>query len=109
MSIIGVVFGVMLASAASFTGNAGEIPKEPTAQLYADCGAILEEPGKDVIITMQNGNQFSFENVDGDWMKGDLVSAIFDDNGTENVEDDEIISYQFSGWITENEQKNWIK
>lgn len=83
--------------------------KESTENLYADCGVILEDPGENVTITMQDGNRFSFENVDGDWMTGDIVSVIFDSKGTAKVFDDEIIDYRYSGWISDEEMENWIK
>lgn len=104
-SILMTAFLTMLSAVSGSTEQPDAIQKE----IYADCGAILEDPTDTVIITMQNGNQFSFENFDGDWMTGDLVSVIFDSNGTEEVFDDIIISCRYSGYISENEQKTWIK
>lgn len=104
-TILMTAFLTMLSAVSGSTEQPETIQKE----IYADCGAILEEPNENVIITMQNGNQFSFENSEGDWMTGDLVSVIFDSNGTEEVFDDIIISCRYSGYISENEQKAWIK
>ena len=108
MKIFTIIMTALLTMASAVSGSAG-MPETIQREIYADCGAILEEPTENVVITMQNGNQFSFENSDGDWMKGDLVSVIFDSNETEEVFDDIIISYRYSGWISENEQKTWIK
>ena len=82
--------------------------KPDTSNLYADCGVIMDEPDEDVVVTMKNGNMFAFGNVDGDWQVGDIVSILFDDNGTEIVYDDIIISYRYSGWISDSELQNWI-
>ena len=115
MNIIGLITAAILSAATMITGSTTEFPKDPTENIYADCGLIMEEPEEieesfyKVTITMQNGNSFSFISEDGDWSRGDLVSAMFDSNGTENVIDDEIISCRYSGWISENEQKTWIK
>lgn len=115
MNIIGLITAVILSAAATITGSATEIPKDPAENLYADCGLIMEEPEEieesfyKITITMQSGNMFSFISEDGDWSQGDLASAIFDSKGTENVKDDEIISCRYSGYISENEQKTWIK
>lgn len=76
---------------------------------YADCGIIMQDPDENVVITMQNGHMFSFENLDGDWNKGDIVSVIFDDNGTEKIFDDIIVSYKYSGWISDAEMQDWVK
>lgn len=108
MNISTILMTAFLAMLSAVSGST-EQPETIQKEIYADCGAILEEPNENVIITMQNGNQFSFENSEGDWMTGDLVSVIFDNNGTEEVFDDIIISCRYSGWISENEQKTWIK
>ena len=89
-----------------------EKPVSEIENLYADVGVIMDDPGKigdDVIITMQNGNMFAFENDDGDCNIGNLVSVLLDNNGTENVYDDIIVDYIYAGWISESEMKIWIK
>lgn len=92
------------------SGPAAGIFQSPeTPEIYADCGVILQQPGSDVIVTLQNGHMFSFENEDHDWMIGDLVSIVFENNGTPEITDDTIISYRYSGWISESEQESWIK
>jgi len=88
-------------------------PAESTGNTYADCGVIMDDPGKlgdDVIVTMQNGHMFAFENEDGDWCIGDLVSIMFDDNGTLDITDDIILDHpRYSGWISAEEMQQWVK
>ena len=93
-----------------YSENQGE--KINIDNLYADCGVIMDDPGQlgdIVIVTMQNGNMFAFENEDGDWNIGNLVSILFDNNGTDIVYDDIIIDYKYAGWVSETEMRNWIK
>ena len=106
-SVIGLIlFGYGLGTkiesvkAESETGN---------SNIYADCGLIMDEPTEIVQVTFQNGNVFAIENTDGDWILGDLMTIIFDDNGTMEIYDDTIISYKYSGWISKSEIENWIK
>lgn len=80
-----------------------------TGSCYSDCGVIMQEPKSEIAITMQNGNVFSFEDSDGDWQKGDIVSVIFYDKGTKEVSDDVILKIRYSGWISDNELKFWVK
>ena len=76
---------------------------------YSDCGCILTEPKEIVEVTFQNGHVFAFENKDGDWMQGDLVTITFNNNGTPVITDDIILNYKYSGWISKSEMKIWIK
>lgn len=82
-------------------------PKENN--LYPDVGLVTEISGDTVKILMQNGNVFRFTADDGDWFEGDLVAVIMDDNGTEEIEDDKIIQVKYSGWITDEDAKTWVK
>ena len=76
----------------------------------ADCGIILDQPDEDVIVTLYNGHMFAFENEDpGEWEIGDIVTLLFDDNGTEIIYDDVIIDYRYSGHINSSEVLNhWV-
>lgn len=76
---------------------------------YADCGVITEEPADVVVVTMQSGNQFAFENEDRDWFVGDIVTLVFNDKGTDEVYDDEIVDCRYSGWVSDEEIKSWVK
>lgn len=49
-----------------------------------------------VILTDYVGHEWSFYGVE-DWMVGDICSCIMDDNGTENITDDIIISTRYGG------------
>lgn len=115
MNIIGIITAAFLTAMSAATGNAVENQPEKLAGYYADCGLIMDEIREtpensyEITITMQNGNMFSFISEDGDWMPGEIVSAIFYDNGTPEVKDDEIISCRYSGWISDEEAQNWIK
>ena len=74
----------------------------------ADCGIILDQPDEIVIVTLYNGNMFAFQNEDvGEWEIGDIVTLLFDDNGTEIIYDDIIIDYRYSGHINSPEVLNY--
>ena len=132
-TIAGMILAMLTAAMSAMSGNViGNIPEpeviyvesepqivyvetEPQGR-YADCGVILKDEdiqespeGYLITITMQNGNQFAFLSEDGDWEIGEIVSAIFADNGTPNVSDDVILSYRYSGWVSDDELQNWIK
>lgn len=106
---------ILSAITACATVTGSFIPKGNLNNYYADCGVIMQDITKtqddlyEITITMQNGNQFSFLSEDGDWEVGEIVSAIFADNGTPNVSDDVIISCRYSGWVSDDELQNWIK
>ena len=118
MTITGLITtAIMTALTACMNPTANEMLPNEKTEIYADCGAILEEADVEKIreefyqitFTMQNGNRFAFYAEDGDWMVGDLVSAVFDDRGTPAVTDDEILSVRYSGHISDEEIQNWIK
>ena len=52
-----------------------------------------------VTVTNANGLQYQFYGID-DWIEGDVASLIMNDNGTELVYDDEIVSARYSGILT---------
>lgn len=51
------------------------------------------------VVTMETatGHMYEMTGVE-DWLPGDYVSLIMDDKGTASIEDDEILSAQYSGW-----------
>lgn len=51
-----------------------------------------------VIVTDANGFEWSFYGIE-DLFEGDIVSVILNDNGTDIVLDDTIISAQYSGYV----------
>lgn len=71
------------------------------AEIYPKTARIVNirlEGTKDVV-TLEDSNGFTWE-YDGveDYYLGDLVSLIMDDNGTEIISDDKIISHRYSGY-----------
>lgn len=134
MNLITYITTAVFASIASLAGAIEKIPQpepeviyveaepqtvyvevEPEGR-YANCGVILKDEdiaevpeGYQITITMQNGNRFTFISEDGDLCKGEIIAAIFDDNGTQEVYDDSIISFRYGGWVSDEELQNWIK
>lgn len=51
-----------------------------------------------VIVIDPNGHRLWFYGAE-DWMKGDVVSAIMEDNGTPCLFDDNFASLRYEGWI----------
>ena len=75
------------------------------AQTFVVTDVIISEPtpetptGYVLILEDYNGNEWEVEADDGDWFKGDLLSAIVDSKGTESIYDDEIVCARYSGTI----------
>ena len=77
--------------------------------LYAQTFVVTEvvttpatetEPESVVIICEDfNGNIWEIPTDDGDWFKGDIVTAIMDSKGTDSIYDDEVVCAQYSGTI----------
>ena len=68
---------------------------------YPACGIVtrIDRQADLVTFTDFNGNDWTFDGVE-DWALGDIAAAIMDDNGTESVCDDEIVTVQYAGYIT---------
>ena len=75
-------------------------PLTVSADYYPSCGIVTEIEGDVVIYTEFNGNMFSFLGAE-DWEMGDIVAVIMDDNGTQIVTDDEIVSVRYCGYTAE--------
>lgn len=78
----------------------------PNASLYATTFVVSEtkEASDTVILTdMFSGQQFSFKGIE-DWSKGDLVACVMNDNATETIYDDSILSIKYAGWIELGEE-----
>lgn len=57
----------------------------------------------DDIVTMETATGHVYEMTGAeDYMTGDLLALIMDDNGTPEVTDDKIISARYAGYWTEN-------
>lgn len=101
----------------TLTTGSSELDQAYTAQhysnLYPDTGLVIstEWYGDHGLLQFQtqNGHIFELIEEDGDWYTGDLISVIFNDNGTPEVYDDIIVNYKYSGWIDEEDMYKWVK
>ena len=80
--------GLMIGSGAGKTGSG----------LYPRSGIVtgIDRDADVVTWTDGAGNDWSFYGT-GDWMIGDGVAALMDDNGTAIVTDDVIVSVRYAG------------
>ena len=86
----GLVFGLILASAAS-AGSAKSSDYPMTARVYQ-----IDRESDIVTIENASGFLFDFYGVE-DWQEDDIVSCIMNDNGTETIYDDVIVSVRYGG------------
>ena len=94
---------VCLAVGSGFTvGKVTE--RKQVKNLYPLSTVVTEINIKDDSVTVEdpNGNLWDFYGIE-DWEVGDGCSLLMDNNGTENIEDDIIISTQYhtTNWDTE--------
>lgn len=76
-------------------------------QTYETKGIVTEviQPCKEyheglVIFVDKNGNEWSFEGSE-DWFEYDTITVKMSDNGTEWIEDDEILETTYTGYVCE--------
>ena len=63
-------------------------------------GTETTEPEAVVLVCEDyNGNIWEIETDDGDWFKGDVLTAIMDTKGTDTIYDDEVVCARYSGTI----------
>ena len=75
--------------------------QEPTHEYPETFIVVAVDPEHD-FITLQDFNGYTWNwNGCDDWMIGDIASARMDSNGTEEIQDDEIIELKYSGYIAE--------
>ena len=76
------------------------LPIEEVNKLYPMTALVMElDEAQDLVYCEDySGNIWVFSGVD-DWCEGDLVSMMMYDNGTAEIEDDEILEIRYSGWI----------
>ena len=60
------------------------------AHQYTNCGMIISIDDDGSIVVDDGNNYWSFYD-EGDWQCGDVITLVFDDNGTSWVYDDMII------------------
>ena len=71
--------------------------KAKRSTLYPDAGIVTGVDRETDTVTWTDGwNDWCFEGTE-DWMVGDGIAAIMDDNGTETVTDDVIVSVRYIG------------
>ena len=74
---------------------------EPAARLhtYALTGVVVELTAKsnEVVVEDYNGNLWAFCGIE-DWQVGDCASLLMDDQGTDSVLDDVVLSARYSAW-----------
>ena len=68
------------------------------AEIYPTTFVVINISNNIVSMEDYNGNVWEWEGVE-DWMCGDIVSAIMDDNNTAIIYDDTIITIRYSGTI----------
>lgn len=69
-------------------------------QIYPQTFAVVEVDTENDIVTVVDtiGNEWAFDGAE-DWQRGDLVSAIMSDMGTESIYDDEFVSVKYAGFV----------
>lgn len=72
-----------------------------SAEYYADTFVVVEvDYDTDTVWLMDfSGHMYSFEGCE-DWMVADLCSVLMDNNGTDLILDDVILSCRYSGWVS---------
>lgn len=71
--------------------------KANRSNLYPDAGIVTGVDRETDTVTWTDGyHDWCFEGTE-DWMVGDGIAAIMDDNGTEIVTDDVIVSIRYIG------------
>lgn len=100
-----IVMAVLVCLAVGSGFTVGKIAERKQVENMYPLSTIVTEINiKDDSITVEdsNGNLWDFYGVE-DWKVGDGCSLLMDNNGTENIEDDIIISTQYhtTNWDTE--------
>lgn len=77
-------------------------PFASKTETYYPALAVVTETNTETdsvtIMTLPDGNLWDFSGVE-DWSGGDLAVCIFSDNGTPDLQDDEIITVRYSGYV----------
>lgn len=68
----------------------------PKTSTYSELFRIIsiDYTGDIVYVINANGQVFSFTGAE-DWLEGDYLTAIMQDNGTDTVKDDSIVSVKY--------------
>ena len=73
-----------------------------SAEMYPKTAKVIEVNYDEDLVTIETctGITYTFEGCD-DWVEGDGVSLIMEDNGTESILDDCILMAEYTGWTLE--------
>ena len=73
-----------------------------SAEIYPKTAKVIEVNYADDLVTIETctGITYTFEGCE-DWVEGDGVSLIMEDNGTESILDDCILMAEYTGWTLE--------
>ena len=77
----------------------------PTSETYGLTTVVVDVSKANDKVTCQdcNGNLWQFEGVE-DWCINDIATFIMDDMGTEEINDDTIVSVKYNGWF-----EDWLE
>ena len=73
-----------------------------SAEIYPKTAKVIEVNYDEDLVTIETctGITYTFEGCE-DWIEGDGVSLIMEDNGTESILDDSILMAEYTGWTLE--------
>lgn len=76
------------------------INKANASELYPACGIVVEIDEENDLVMVEdfNGDIWIFEGIE-DWFIGDICAMMMDDNGTDTIYDDIIVSVRYCGWV----------
>lgn len=69
-----------------------------TDNLYPSCGIVTSVTSTELEWTDFNGNIWVIVGDPEDWLVGDRIAVIMDDNGTPIIYDDECVKTKYCGW-----------
>lgn len=74
-----------------------------SAEMYPKTAKVIEVNYDEDLVTIETctGITYTFEGCE-DWIEGDGVSLIMEDNGTESILDDSILMAEYTGWTLEH-------
>ena len=97
-TLVTLIFAIAITvAAAGATSATSYIPDN----FYPQCGVVTEVDSEKDIVTFETfttGILWSFYGAE-DWQPGDVVAAIMDDNNTDLIFDDEIVTVRYCGYI----------
>ena len=100
-----IILGVLAVLCAGVIGGV-KVKAQVASSVYPMATIVTETDFETdtVTLTCGNGNQFQFTGIE-DWFVGDVAACIMDDNATEIVTDDSIVSVYYAGYCELFEQR----